>query len=536
MGRLGASGGKKLQVAGKPSSGAPKEANMTAPSDGESESKTAPSEVGRTDLILQKLEQNSWSYSQVDEADNNEDEAAPMIARDPLSSASIQVEKPTPGRRREHTYRFEVERSAAFITPQGPPLPPDGATVADMVHHVQSTFYGQILVATAMAWMSDGLQVGLTILMALSTSSWNGTILISSFFACQLVGFGVSYIFWIETWGYRRVFCILSALRPVAGAGMLLDLSNTNTILVLTFLVGFLSSNRLLAHSILTEWTSPFRRKHVGIVMTAAWSLGLLLVAVTYALMNETLYTTIWVVQTIVGVCSLISIHLLPQSPSWLIRQDQCEQALLLLGEHSGPQFDWLVALHTNPTLSIGSAFYIIKSYQHQLFLSKFFGWGVLYFGSLCYPGDTGTIAAGAEFELLGVILAAFFCQSDWTQLASFLVGGLSSTCLAALPHGSTPFLSAVLSLTSRASLMASATLIFMEIDTTLLSTSMTLVGGMQVPISLAMGPAGVAFLALETFVCSYACWKQVPAERRRRLYLKANELIKDNEAVTAFL
>lgn len=476
------------------------------------------------DSAISRLEAEIWSFSPVEGALSQNDQDSKSRQKQ-----ESQEEKGSQGD--EEPLYHQVSYGQAGN-------PPDGATVGDLMRHVELEFHNEIMVAAGLSFFSDGIDIVATYFLALpfqDETNWQSEIIASSIFVGMMVG--SFFMQWCgELFGKRAVFCASSLLRPVLGC-LTLVAYDFPSLVVLRFLVGFVAAGRLVAFQVLDEFSTK-ARPNIWIYMQFFWSAGVILVSVAESITSPNSQLMIISTEVFVLISSIVGILWIPESPSWLVRRGDYNKALLVIGDISGPAFDWLVAIQPNvdPPQVSRSAF------MEQWRISGIWmGFGMLYYGGMysintIFHGNDvyyGTIVASAEMGVLGIFIGWYGVTkigTRWTQIIGFFLGGLSVTLVESLKDD--PAIVVSFAILGRLCLMAAITASLSYAMAENLATPLAFcaaqLGAVEAPF-LIDGPQSITIgcLVLQTIFVVACAWS-LPEKKRIRE--------ENKEAVTMYL
>jgi hypothetical protein len=491
----------------------------------------APARETTLEDTISRLEADSWSFSP---------------AHIPSSRPDLLERRA--GRSEEEEHDEDDNQRAPLVTPavstpsaeaeggdnegqqQGDQL--EEATISNLVEHIESHCYTEIMIAAGLSYFSDAINIVATFFLALpfEENEWHSTIVASSIFMGSLVGTCLSSCYFTERYGSRRVFVVTAALRPVLGL-LTLVAFDFPSMVVLRFLVGIMSCGRIQAFQVLDEFSSSSRSKAVWVYMQFFWSAGIIVVSVIESILAPDWRSMVIWTEVFVAIASAAGIFWLPDSPSWLLRQGYCEPALLSIGNRSGPDFDWLVAIQPNPPSPEASLQNVSAAIERRKLWGIWLGFGMTYFGIMylinaIFHGSNeyyGTIMASAELEVFGILLGWFGSTrigARWVQIIGFFIGGTSVTLIAAWEEDHAT--AVAFAIIGRISLMAGITsslayAMEVRISNPLAVFTMAQLGALGAPLYIdSSWTITVSVLAFATLLISYCSWS-LPEQKSRQ-------------------
>jgi hypothetical protein len=225
----------------------------------------------------------------------------------------------------------------------------NAVTVEELVQHLELHSHNEIMLAAGLSFLSDAVDILGTYFLAMRfqvTSEWQGATVAASVFLGILCG-TLILPWWSIKRGKRFVFCVTALLRPVIGIFTLLA-DDFPTMTVLRFLVGFVAAGRVIAFDVLDEFSTK-ARPNLWVYIQFFWSAGIILVATIESITRPDWKSMVIWTEACVLLASIFGVLCFPESPSWLLRRGAPNDALRVIGELSGPDFDWLVSICSQP-------------------------------------------------------------------------------------------------------------------------------------------------------------------------------------------
>mmetsp|Transcript_8062 Transcript_8062/g.12329 ORF Transcript_8062/g.12329 Transcript_8062/m.12329 type:complete len:481 (-) Transcript_8062:153-1595(-) len=293
--------------------------------------------------------------------------------------------------------------------------------ISDLVQGLLPVYHQQIFIAAGLSFFSDAIEIMATFFLAIQVNENNfqSAVIVSSLFLGILIG--TSFATKMSSmFGKYRVYCAMTLLLPVSGSLTLLA-EDYLTMAIVRFFVGFAASGRVLAFQLLDEFSTK-SQPNVWIHTQFFWSAGVVLVVCLASITDW--MNMIFILEIFVAGASFVSMALMFESPSWLMKKGEVEKIILFFAQRSGPNFNCIIEVMPNAEASIS------RNDQWMLWILWFF-FGIMYYGSIYMVHDMyyndrnyfGTIVVCAEIEIVGIFLGWFGVKhigSRMTQVFGF--------------------------------------------------------------------------------------------------------------------